>query len=80
MIIKPIFKRKLYAEMLNWKSTRKGTTALLIEGPRRVGKSTLDEFCRKFSSRILEKYIIYTKDMRMDHDISCIPIYLTMFL
>lgn len=42
--------------------------------------ASLDEFCRKFSSRILEKYIIYTKDMRMDHDISCIPIYLTMFL
>ena len=37
----PIFKRKLYDKMLEWKQTSKGQTALLIEGARRVGKSTL---------------------------------------
>jgi len=43
-----IFKRKLYDKMLQWKLQRKGETALLIKGARRVGKSTLvEEFARK---------------------------------
>lgn len=49
------FKRKLYTQMLHWKNTRKGKTALLIKGARRVGKSTLvEEFARKeYKSYIL---------------------------
>ena len=35
------FRRKLYDEMLQWKQQRNGSTALLIRGARRVGKSTL---------------------------------------
>lgn len=38
-----IFHRKLYAEMLRWKSDFGGSMALLIKGARRVGKSTLAE-------------------------------------
>lgn len=34
-------KRKIYDKMLDWKRTRRGKTALLIEGARRVGKSTI---------------------------------------
>ena len=34
-------KRKAYDRMLEWKDTRKGSTALLIDGARRVGKSHL---------------------------------------
>ncbi len=36
-----IFKRKLYEEMLAWKTSSRGNSALLIKGARRVGKSTL---------------------------------------
>ncbi len=36
-----IFRRKLYQRMLEWKQESQGHTALLIEGARRVGKSTL---------------------------------------
>ena len=36
-----IFKRKIYDEMLVWKEQSAGESALLIEGPRRVGKSTI---------------------------------------
>lgn len=36
-----IFRRKLYQKMLDWKQSNQGKTALLIEGARRVGKSTL---------------------------------------
>ena len=43
-----VFKRKLYQAMLRWKQERQGRTALLIEGARRVGKSTLvEEFAKK---------------------------------
>lgn len=38
-----MFKRKLYDELLEWKRTSAGATAALVEGPRRVGKSTLAE-------------------------------------
>ena len=43
-----IYKRKLYNRMLAWKNERKGSTALLVKGARRVGKSTLVElsFCK----------------------------------
>ena len=36
-----VFKRKIYEKLLQWKEQRKGATALLIEGARRVGKSTI---------------------------------------
>lgn len=50
-----IYKRKIYEKMLQWKQTRDGSTALLIKGARRVGKSTVaEEFARKeYQSYIL---------------------------
>lgn len=41
---------------------------------------SLDEFQNKFSSRIKNRYLIYTKDLRKDHDIYCIPVYMTGLL
>ncbi len=38
-----IFKRKLYQRMLEWKYRSNGKTALMIEGARRVGKTTISE-------------------------------------
>ncbi len=49
-----VFKRKLYEKMLNWKREKDGTTALLIKGARRVGKSTLAE---EFAKNEYESYI-----------------------
>lgn len=43
-----LFKRKIYERMLEWKNRSNGETALLIEGARRVGKSTVvKEFGRR---------------------------------
>lgn len=40
-------KRKIYARLLEWKESSNGSTALLIEGARRVGKSFIvEEFGR----------------------------------
>lgn len=50
-----IFKRKLYQKMLQWKEERQGSTALLVQGARRVGKSTLVE---EFAKREYKTYIL----------------------
>ena len=42
--------------------------------------SSLDVFCMKFSSRIRNKYLVYTKDLRKDGDVLYLPVYMTMFL
>ena len=42
--------------------------------------ASLDAFSRKFSDRILDKYLIYIKDFAKDEDIFCLPIYLVQFL
>lgn len=42
--------------------------------------ASLDAFCRKFSSRIKHKYLVYTKDIHKDEDVLCLPAYMTMFL
>lgn len=48
-------KRKIYDSLLKWKQEKQGTTALLIEGARRIGKSYIaEEFARnEYSSYIL---------------------------
>lgn len=50
-----IFKRKLYDKLLEWKRVQNGKTAILIEGARRVGKSTLVE---QFAKNEYESYIL----------------------
>lgn len=43
-----MFKRKAYRDLLTWKQQSNGSTALLVEGARRVGKSTIvEEFARR---------------------------------
>lgn len=43
-----MFKRKIYDKLLEWKKESDGHTALLVEGARRVGKSTVvEEFGKK---------------------------------
>lgn len=42
--------------------------------------ASLDAFSEKYSSRILNKYLVYTKDLGKDKDVLSIPVYMTMFL
>ncbi len=65
-----IFKRKIYEKLLDWKNTYHGQRALLIEGARRIGKSTI---CEEFAKNEYESYILinfadtkgsFTKDMK----------------
>lgn len=41
---------------------------------------SLDEFCGKYSDRIQNKYLIYTKDYKWENGIVYLPVYMTMFL
>lgn len=36
-----MFKRKIYEKLVEWKKETSGKNALLIEGVRRIGKSTV---------------------------------------
>lgn len=59
-------KRKIYQRLLEWKKNRKGTTALLIEGARRTGKSYIvEEFARKeYKSFILINFGHISRDVK----------------
>ena len=50
-----VFKRKAYDKLLRWKTESNGHTAMLVEGARRVGKSTLVEH---FAQQEYESYIL----------------------
>lgn len=66
-----IFKRKIYKTLKDWKEADKGSTAMLIEGARRIGKSTVAE---EFAKNEYESYILidfaqcpkYIKDLFED--------------
>ena len=61
-----IFKRKIYDKILQWKRENNGKTALLIEGARRIGKSTIvEEFAKnEYKSYILINFGNMTKELR----------------
>ena len=48
-------KRKIYDELLKWKENSKGSTAILIDGARRVGKSYIAEI---FAKENYKSYIL----------------------
>lgn len=50
-----VFRRKIYQQILQWKQENEGRSALLIEGARRIGKSTIVE---EFAKREYKSYIL----------------------
>ncbi|MCR5455753.1 MAG: DUF4143 domain-containing protein, partial [Bacteroidales bacterium] len=41
---------------------------------------SLDAFCDKFSSRISDRILLYTKDYHREELVQCVPVYYTPFL
>ena len=68
-----VFKRKIYNKLKDWKSETKGTKALLIEGARRVGKSTIAE---EFAKNEYRSYILIDFNLASDTVISAFNNYL----
>ncbi len=50
-----LLKRKIYDKLLDWKKHSNGDKALMIEGARRIGKSTI---CEDFAKNEYRSYII----------------------
>ena len=50
-----VFKRKIYERLLKWKKDSNGSSALLVQGARRIGKSTIVE---EFARREYQSYIL----------------------
>ena len=68
-----VFKRKIYNKLKDWKSETKGTKALLIEGARRIGKSTIVE---EFAQNEYRSYILIDFNLASDTVISAFNNYL----
>lgn len=49
------FRRKIYNQLLDWKEASNGKSAILVEGARRVGKSTI---VKEFAEKEYEAYLI----------------------
>ena len=50
-----VLERKIYKKLIEWKNECKGTKALMVEGARRIGKSTI---CEEFGKKEYESYIL----------------------
>ena len=50
-----ILKRKIYKKLLEWKKECQGKKALLIEGARRIGKSTI---CEEFGKSEYKSFLL----------------------
>lgn len=61
-----IFERKIYQKLVNWKNETSGTKAILIEGARRIGKSTIAvEFAKnEYDSYMLIDFSIASKEVK----------------
>jgi predicted AAA+ superfamily ATPase len=42
--------------------------------------ASIDAFQNKYSDRILNRYLVYTKDLKKDGNVLLVPVYMTMFL
>lgn len=86
-----MYKRKIYDQLLHWKNTSNGKTAVLITEKNKIcpievkssgykSHASIDAFSQKFSSKIIRKIMLYTKDYMRDGDMECIPVYMAQFL
>ena len=53
---------------------------LEVKSSRYRQHASLDDFARKYSSRIGSQYLVHTKDVRRDGAISCIPAFMVQFV
>ena len=65
-VIQMLFKRKIYNKFLAWKTETNGRKALLVEGARRIGKSTVvEEFAKnEYKSYILIDFAKASDDVK----------------
>ena len=61
-----VFKRKVYDKLLEWKKLSSGASAVLLEGARRIGKSTIvEEFAKnEYDDYMILDFARENKDVR----------------
>jgi len=61
-----VFKRKIYNQLLEWKELSAGSSAVLLEGARRIGKSTIaEEFAKaEYDDYLLLDFAKESKDVK----------------
>ena len=77
---KTAFRRKIYDEMVKWKVNGNKINPLEVKSGNYRGHKSLDIFCDKFSNRIKNRYIVYTKDYKWENGINYLPVYMIPFL
>ncbi len=55
-------------------------TPIEVKSSNYKAHKSFDEFCRKYSARIMNRYVIHTKDYARNGNIEYLPIYMTMFI
>jgi hypothetical protein len=59
---------------------KKKVAPIEVKSGSYTSHSSLDKFKRKFSSKLGDSYILYTKDVMVKDNISHLPVYMAMFL
>lgn len=64
------FRRKFYDEMLEWKNTSCGSSALMIDGARRIGKSTIAETFAKneYDDYLIIDFVTASREIKENFD------------
>ena len=50
-----------------------------VKSSRYKTHASLDAFAKKYSMRIGDQYLVYTKNLKKDGAVTCLPTYLSMF-
>lgn len=85
------FKEEVPKEGQEEKTTRNYEIDFLLSGKDKIcpievkssgynSHKSLDKFQEKFSSRIMHRYLLYTKDLRKDSGTLCLPVYMAALL
>lgn len=87
-----MFERKAMDELKKWKENMAPRYAALLEGARRVGKSTIAEefakqehksisaFCDKYSEWIADRILLSQKDVGNKEMLHLYPVYMLPFI
>ena len=51
-----------------------------VKSSNYLSHKSLDEFVKKYASRVSERIMLYTKDYQKDGATSCLPVYYTPML
>lgn len=74
-------KRKERPYEIDFLLSRKGRICPIeVKSSAYRAHKSLDIFCRKFSQRIDQRYVVHTKDLRHEGGLVCLPVYMTPLL